>query len=84
MINFPIEKKSILNLITCISNTLYSGKKMSIINVLISLFLVKQDSCIVKLEAAVKTCLTQNSIDVPDVMSAFEPFNDVKSRILCE
>ncbi|XP_045196496.2 uncharacterized protein LOC123551546 isoform X2 [Mercenaria mercenaria] len=45
---------------------------------------MNQDSCIVKLESAVKTCLKQNNIDVPDVMSAFEPFNDDKSRVLCE
>lgn len=42
-----------------------------------------QDSCIVTLESAVKMCLKQNNIDVPDVMSAFEPFNDDKSRALC-
>lgn len=43
-----------------------------------------QESCISKLEAAVKSCLKKSNIDVPDVMSAFEPFNDDKSRVLCE
>ena len=41
-------------------------------------------SCIRVLESAVKSCLKQNKIDVPDVMTAFEPFNDDTSRVLCE
>ena len=41
-------------------------------------------SCIVALETAVKSCLKKNKIDVPDVMTAFEPFNDDMSRVLCE
>ncbi|KAL4233883.1 hypothetical protein ACF0H5_008557 [Mactra antiquata] len=45
---------------------------------------VDQQSCISVLEAAVKSCLKQSNIDIPDVMSAFEPFNDDKSRLLCE
>ncbi|WAR06981.1 hypothetical protein MAR_016939 [Mya arenaria] len=44
----------------------------------------EQESCIVQLETAVKTCLKTNNIDVPDVMSAFEPFNEDKSRVLCQ
>ncbi|XP_052239436.1 uncharacterized protein LOC127850447 isoform X2 [Dreissena polymorpha] len=44
---------------------------------------LNQESCIVQLESAVKTCLKDNGIDVPDVMSAFEPFNEDKSRLLC-
>ena len=31
-----------------------------------------------------KSCLKKNKIDVPDVMTAFEPFNDDMSRVLCE
>ena len=31
-----------------------------------------------------KSCLKKNQIDVPDVMTAFEPFNDDMSRLLCE
>lgn len=44
----------------------------------------QQQSCIVILESAVKSCLKKNKIDVPDVMTAFEPFNDDTSRVLCE
>lgn len=44
----------------------------------------ENQSCIVALESAVKSCLKKNKIDVPDVMTAFEPFNDDMSRVLCE
>jgi hypothetical protein len=41
------------------------------------------DSCIAKLETAVQTCLKKNNIDVPNLMTAFEPFNDDISLLLC-